>query len=205
MRVAAIRLAERWFGDPASPIRAAVLERLNDEDYAVRQQLAASLGAMPPSDRDGALVTLLDRHADDPITLDAALSGLHGSEADVLGRLLASDAQTTQRDAAVTMLAATIVRSTDDGAIERLFDWTGAASRPGGSAPRCCAVRKSRCWVRRCRERRHRVPVRRRLGYRARPVLVAGQGRADRTPTRRKKTSRAQVSAQAAEAGPSCA
>ncbi len=55
---------------------------------------------------------------------------MHGSEADVLGRLLASDAQTTQRDAAVTMLAATIVRSSEDGAIERLFDWTGAASRP---------------------------------------------------------------------------
>ena len=130
VRVAAVRLAERWFGDPASPIRAAVLERLTDEDYAVRQQLAASLGAMPPGDRDGAVVTLLDRHADDPITLDAALSGLHGNEADVLGRLLASDAQTTQRDAAVTMLAATIVRSSEDGAIERLFDWTGAASRP---------------------------------------------------------------------------
>ncbi len=42
----------------------------------MRQQLAASLGAMPPGDRDGAVVTLLDRHADDPITLDAALSGL---------------------------------------------------------------------------------------------------------------------------------
>ena len=148
VRVAAVRLAERWFGDPASPIRAAVLERLTDEDYAVRQQLAASLGAMPPGDRDGAVVTLLDRHADDPITLDAALSGLHGSEADVLGRLLASDAQTTQRDAAVTMLAATIVRSSEDGAIERLFDWTGAASRPALAARRAsarCGSRAAGC------------------------------------------------------------
>ena len=205
VRVAAVRLAERWFGDPASPIRAAVLERLTDDDYAVRQQLAASLGAMPPGDRDGAVVTLLDRHADDPITLDAALSGLHGSEADVLGRLLASDAETTQRDAAVTMLAATIVRSSEDGAIERLFDWTGAASRPAWQRARFCAVRKSRCWVRRCRERRRRVPVRLPRGRHARPAPAAGQGPADRMPTRRKKTSRAQVSAQAAESAPSCA
>ena len=39
---------------PQSPIQAAVLKRLDDEDWAVRQQLAASLGAMPPGDRDGA-------------------------------------------------------------------------------------------------------------------------------------------------------
>ena len=148
VRVAAVRLAERWVGDPASPIRAAVLERLTDEDDAVRQQLAASLGAMPPSDRDGAVVTLLDRHADDPITLDAALSGLHGSEADVLGRLLASDAQTTQRDAAVTMLAATIVRSSEDGAdraalrLDRRREPAGLAARRASAR---CGSRAAGC------------------------------------------------------------
>ena len=34
------------------------------------------------------MVTLLDRNGDDPITLDAALSGLRGNELAVLERLL---------------------------------------------------------------------------------------------------------------------
>ena len=84
------RSASRSAGWASRPsVQAAVLKRLDDEDPAVRQQLAASLGAMPPDERDGAVVSLLERHADDPIALDAALSGLRGSEADVLERLLA--------------------------------------------------------------------------------------------------------------------
>jgi putative membrane-bound dehydrogenase-like protein len=130
VRVSAIRLAERWLGEPANPIHAAVLKRLDDDDWAVRQQLAASLGAMPPDERNGAVVSLLERHADDPITLDAALSGLHGSESVVLERLLATDGQTPQREAGATMLAATIVRSSDDAAIQRLFESTAGSSRP---------------------------------------------------------------------------
>jgi mono/diheme cytochrome c family protein len=130
VRVSAIRLSERWLGEPGNAVRSAVLRRLDDDDWSVRQQLAASLGAMPSTDRDAALVTLLERHADDPVVLDAALSGVHGSEADVLGKLLAGDASSPQRDAAVTMFAATIVRSADDSAIQRLFEWTGTAARP---------------------------------------------------------------------------
>ena len=130
VRVAAIRLAERWLGHPDKPLHAAVLEHLEDNEAAVRRQLAASLGAMQPEDRDSAVVALLDRHADDAITLDAALSGLRGGEAGVLGRLLALPEQTPQHDAAVTMLAATIVRSREDTAIQRLFEWTAADSRP---------------------------------------------------------------------------
>jgi mono/diheme cytochrome c family protein/glucose/arabinose dehydrogenase len=130
VRVSAIRLSERWLGEANDRVHSAVLKRLEDDDWSVRQQLAASLGAMPSSERDSAMVTLLERHADDPIVLDAALSGLRGSEASVLGRLLAGDAPTAQREAAVTMLAATIVRSTDDDAIGRLFEWTGAGGKP---------------------------------------------------------------------------
>ena len=91
VRVAAIRLAERWLGEPASPIRAAVLSVWTTRTMPCGGSWRRRSARCRRSDRDGAVVTLLERHAGDPITLDAALSGLHGSEADVLERLLASD------------------------------------------------------------------------------------------------------------------
>ena len=87
VRVAAIRIAERWLGEASHPIQAAVLKRLDDADWAVRRQLAASLGALPPGARETAAVSLLERYGDDPIAMDAALSGLRGSEAAVLAKL----------------------------------------------------------------------------------------------------------------------
>ena len=71
------------------PIQAAVLKRLDDPDWAVRQQLAASLGVLPPGARERAAVDVLERYGDDPVVMDAALSGLRGREAVVLERLLA--------------------------------------------------------------------------------------------------------------------
>jgi hypothetical protein len=88
VRVSAIRIAERWLGEANHPIQAAVLERLDDPDWQVRQQLAASLGTLPQDARESALVSLLERYADDPIVMDAALSGLRGREAAVLERLM---------------------------------------------------------------------------------------------------------------------
>ncbi len=131
VRVAGVRLAERWLGMASHPVQAAVLKRLDDPDWAVRQQLAASLGALPAGARESAIVTLLERHADDPITLDAALSGLRGSEGVALDKLLRASAdQTPQRDAAITMLAATLVRGGQDVAIQSLFGWVAEAARP---------------------------------------------------------------------------
>jgi glucose/arabinose dehydrogenase len=89
VRVSAIRLAERWLGESAHPIQAAVLKRLEDPDWAVHQQLAASIGALPPGARDAAAVDILERYGNDPVVMDATLSGLRGSEAIVLERLLA--------------------------------------------------------------------------------------------------------------------
>jgi glucose/arabinose dehydrogenase len=90
VRVSAIRIAERWLGETSSPIQAAVLKRIDDPDWAVHQQLAASIGALPPGAREAAAVAVLERYASDPVVMDAALSGLRGSEAIVLERLLAS-------------------------------------------------------------------------------------------------------------------
>lgn len=88
VRVSAIRIAERWLGEANHPVQAAVLKRLDDRDWQVRQQLAASLGALPQEARESALVSLLERYADDPVVMDAALSSLRGREAAVLERLM---------------------------------------------------------------------------------------------------------------------
>jgi mono/diheme cytochrome c family protein/glucose/arabinose dehydrogenase len=131
VRASAIRLSERWLGDANSPLQAEVLKRLDDSDWSVRQQLAASLGALPPGARETAIASLLERYADDPVALDAALSGLRGSETTVLEKLLVSSTQSPQRDAALTMLAATVVRSGQDTAVQKVLLWLGDESRPG--------------------------------------------------------------------------
>jgi mono/diheme cytochrome c family protein len=130
VRAAAIRLAERWLGRPNHPMQAAVLKRLQDADWSVRRQLAASLGALPARERDAAVVSLLDAHADDPVTLDAALSGLRGSEAAVLeAQMRRGNVETPQRLASITMLAATIVRSAEETSIQDLFAQIAARGR----------------------------------------------------------------------------
>jgi hypothetical protein len=88
VRTSAIRISERWLAEPNHPIHAAVLKRLDDGDWAVRQQLAASLGALPAGARETAILSLLERYADDPIVMDAALSGVRGSELAILKKLL---------------------------------------------------------------------------------------------------------------------
>ena len=131
VRVAAIRISEKWLGEASSPVREAVLRRLEDKDWAVRHQLAASLGVLPASARDTALASLLERHGDDPITLDAALSGLRGVEMAVLEKLQQSGGPATpQREAALTMFSATIVRGAQDVAIQTLFGSIADDGRP---------------------------------------------------------------------------
>lgn len=130
VRASAIRIAERWLGEPNGPVQAAVLKRLDDREWPVRHQLAASLGLLPADARDQALATLLERSGDEPIALDAALSGLRGSELSVLERLLSPDAGATpQREAAVTMIAATLARAGQDAAMQKLFGLIGDAGR----------------------------------------------------------------------------
>ena len=153
VRMSAIRLAERWLGLANHPIQAAVLKRQDDTDWSVRQQLAASLGTLPAGARESAIVTLLDRHGDEPIVVDAALSGLRGNEGAALEKLLQAEGpQTPQRDAAVTMLAATVVRGGQDAAIQTLFGWVADDARRGVAArgivarSRGCGARRADAW-----------------------------------------------------------
>jgi mono/diheme cytochrome c family protein len=121
MRVSALRLAERWLNQPNHPLQGAVIKRLDDTDWAVRRQLGATLGELPTQSKEAAIAALLERHGDDPVTVDAALSGLHRSEMAVLDRLLQGAGETPQRSAAITMLSGTIVRAGDDAAVQALL------------------------------------------------------------------------------------
>jgi mono/diheme cytochrome c family protein/glucose/arabinose dehydrogenase len=130
VRAAAIRISERWLGEPRHPIHAAVLRRLDDRDWAVTRQLAASLGALPAGQRESAIVALLDQRPLDSITMDAALSGLRGAEEAALDNLLAGEAaETPQRSASITMLAAMIVRGGQETATQNLFARIGDDAR----------------------------------------------------------------------------
>jgi mono/diheme cytochrome c family protein len=131
VRVGALQLSERWLGQPNHPIQAAVLKRTTDTDWAVRRQLAATLGAFPQNSAgETALVALLERYGDDPITVDAALTGLAGREPAVLQRFLEAAAQTPQRTAVMTTFAATIVKGGQDKAVQDLLHTIAEESRP---------------------------------------------------------------------------
>jgi mono/diheme cytochrome c family protein/glucose/arabinose dehydrogenase len=129
VRVSALRLSERWLRTLNHPIAGAVMKRLDDTDWAVRRQLAATLGELPPGSKEAALATILERQGDDPIAVDVALSGSRGVELAVLDRLLQGVSETPQRSAAITMLAATIVRGGDDAPIQTLMQRLAEPSR----------------------------------------------------------------------------
>ena len=108
VRSSAVRIAERWLATPNHPIAGAVLALTGDPHWSVREQLAASLGVLPPGAREAAAASMLERHALDAVAVDATLSGLRGSDSAVLAKVLQGGDQTPQRETAITMLAATI-------------------------------------------------------------------------------------------------
>jgi mono/diheme cytochrome c family protein len=128
VRAAAIRLSERWLEKPGHALQSAVLSLRDDPAWEVRQQLAASLGANALGARESAAIAMLERHAADPIVVDAVLSGVRGSEPEILGRLLQSTANEAVAPA-VTMLAATIVRRAQEAPIQQVFEWIADDNR----------------------------------------------------------------------------
>lgn len=135
VRAAAVRLAERWIGDPRHPLRDALFERMDDPSPTVRRQLALSLGELPAGAREDSLAALIERFPGDPILVDAAISGLRGHELAVLERLLARRQEEAAGRApaledAMAMLAGAVVRSGEPAAVERLLRWLGQPERP---------------------------------------------------------------------------
>jgi mono/diheme cytochrome c family protein/glucose/arabinose dehydrogenase len=132
VRVSALRLSERWLAKNDPAMQGAVLKLLDDTDWWVRRQLAATLGALPAgaAAKIDALTTLLERHGDDPIAVDAALSGLSGSELAVLERLASTTAQSPQRSAAIGILAATLARSGQEVPLQAVLRMAAQPDRP---------------------------------------------------------------------------
>lgn len=131
VRASAIRIAERWLGEPGHPIHKPVMARLDDEHWAVRHQLAASVGLLPPGVREPAAARLLAKHGADPITVDAALSGLRGAEAGVLEQILRTEAAPGPgREVAIAVLASVVIRSAPDTAVQGVFASMADQSRP---------------------------------------------------------------------------
>lgn len=131
VRVSALRLSERWLPQPNHSIQAAVLKRTADTDWEVRRQLAATLGVFPAgSAGETALIALLERFGDDPVTVDAALTGLAGRESSVLQRVLETPQETPQRTAVIATFAATIVKSAQDNAVQDLLRAIAEEARP---------------------------------------------------------------------------
>src|SRR6185503_5922896 len=130
VRVNAVRMSERFLADGNAQVQAAVLKRVDDQDWAVRQQLAPSLGALPSGAREAAVTTLLDRHGDDPVVVDGALSGLRGGEAIVLSNLVETRTPSPARDAAITMVSATLVRGAQEASVQSVLQRAGDTTRP---------------------------------------------------------------------------
>ena len=131
VRASAVRLAERWLGEVGNPMQDAVVKLIDDPDWQVREQVAASVGALPAGQKETAIASLLQKHADDPVAADAALSGARGGEATILEKLLQNDApQTAAHDAAIVMVSATIVRSGQEAPIQTTLAMAADATRP---------------------------------------------------------------------------
>ena len=128
VRASAIRLSERWLGDPKQPIAAAVLKMIDDPTWTVRRQLAASIGELPASARIEPATTVLTRYGDDPITVDATISGLAGEEAEVFSALQPK-LSASQADA-VSMLVAAVAKSGNVAKVQQVLARASDAGTP---------------------------------------------------------------------------
>jgi mono/diheme cytochrome c family protein len=130
VRVTAVRLAERWLRTDDAAMRTAVLQHIDDSDWWVREQTAASLGELPRAAKEAALATVLEHAGDNPIVVDAALSGLRDSEIAMIEKLRAVATETPQTSAALTMLAATVVKGAQDASVQQIFGWIADDKAP---------------------------------------------------------------------------
>lgn len=126
VRAGALRMSEHWLAT-SKPVQAAVLKKMDDTNWFVRRQLAASLGELPAAGRTAPVVTLLAKYGDDPITVDAAVSSLPGQEATVLAALLK---QPNPNMDAVTMLAGATGKRRDVAATEGLLAIASDSKQP---------------------------------------------------------------------------
>jgi mono/diheme cytochrome c family protein len=111
VRASALRLSEPYLAAPA--VAAAVLKLADDPTWTVRRQLGATIGELPGPTRLEAATKMLTAYGSDPVTVDATISGLRGSEAAVLARVTDADP--------VAMLAGAVARSGDAAAVQQIL------------------------------------------------------------------------------------
>ena len=120
VRASAVRLAERWLRQSGHPIATAALRLADDPNWTVRRQVAATIGELPEARRIDASLAMLRRYPDDAVVTDVVISGLRGSEADVLERISAADTSGRNADA-MSMLAGAVAKSGDVAAVQRVL------------------------------------------------------------------------------------
>jgi mono/diheme cytochrome c family protein/glucose/arabinose dehydrogenase len=124
VRAAAIRLSERFLGQDAHPLAAAVLRLADDASWTVRRQLAATVGELPIGVRLDTAVRLFSQYADDEIAVDAFISGLRGRELEALTRMWNGGARHAD---VLSMLAGAIARSGEVGSVQQVLSRATAA------------------------------------------------------------------------------
>ena len=181
-------------GRPSAPARGD-RARPTIRDWAVRQQRrgvdggAAARAPRAVDRRECWSVT-----ACDPVMTDARSADCAGLRArGARGCCCSVSERTPAREAAITMVAATIVKSAQqESAVGELFESTAETRRVrGGSARRCCAAPKWPSWAPRCRgRRRHARLVQAPLRRRVRPVPAGAPVRAAPTRSHARPTGR---------------
>ncbi len=130
VRAAGVRISERWLATDEA-LRGAVIGLAGDKNWNVRRQVAASIGEMPAADRMAPAIAIFTRDGADPIIVDAAISSVKGSEAELLTRVMqAKTAAGAAPGEAVAMLAAAVAKSGDVAAVQRAIDVSADASQP---------------------------------------------------------------------------
>ena len=125
-RVGALRLSEHWLGQ-SKPMQAAVLRKIDDPNWLVRRQLAASLGFMPADARLAPAVAMLRKYGADKITVDATISSLPGQESAALAQLLGQPQSSAD---ALTMLAGATGKRRDLASTQALITIASDPKQP---------------------------------------------------------------------------
>lgn len=126
VRDAAVRGAEQYLAKGDAGMLAAVMKLADDSNWLVRRQLAASLGELPANMRLAPVVAVMKKYGDDKMTVDAAVSGLQGQEADAMDQLVAQSGSID----AVEMLAGAAAKSRDEGQVKKLIALATDAKQP---------------------------------------------------------------------------
>jgi cytochrome c553 len=91
------------------------MKLVDDPTWTVRRQLAATIGELPQPGRVDAAVRMLTSYGTDPVTVDATISGLKGSEGDVLTRAFTAGSDV------IAVLAGAVARSADAVAVQQIL------------------------------------------------------------------------------------